>query len=68
MNKQYKDDPEYQKMFQACLDANKVIARKKVVNYIIYLVVIIILIFVSIYVIWNVLGVKEVFNLYNNIL
>ena len=59
MNKQYKDDPEYVSII--------IIVRKKLL-IIIYLVVIIILIFVSIYVIWNVLGVKEVFDLYNNIL
>lgn len=68
MNKNYKDDPEYQKMLQACLDANKIISRKKVINYIIYIVVMVIIIAIALLLLWNVLGVKELFDKYNEIL
>lgn len=68
MDRNYKDDPEYQKMLQACLDANKIIGRKKVINYIIYLVIMLIIITIAIFIIWNVLGVKDIFDTYNQIL
>lgn len=68
MDKNYKDDPEYQKMLQACLDANKIISRKKIINYIIYLVIMVVIIAIAMFVIWNVLGVKDIFDTYTQIL
>lgn len=68
MNKEYMNDPEYKKMVQAVLDANKIISRKKIIHYLIYFAVMLTLIFVFIFVLWNVLGLKELFSAYETIL
>ena len=68
MSKNYKDDPEYQKMLQACLDANKIISKRKVINYIIYGVVMKVIIVIALFLLWNVLGLKDIFSAYNEIL
>ena len=68
MNKEYRYDPEYQKMFQAVLDANKVINRKKILHYIIYIVIMLILIIGALVIVWNFLGLKELFQTYESIL
>lgn len=64
----YKDDPNYKIVYQAVIDANKDISRKKIIHQIIYFVVMILLIGILLLIIWNVLGLKETFNMYNNIL
>ena len=68
MNKEYKDDPEYQKMVQAVLDANKIISKKKIMHYIIYFVIMLVLIIGAVLIVWNVLGLKELFKTYESIL
>ena len=68
MNKEYKDDPEYKKMVQAVLDANKIISRKKLISYLIYLVIMVALIAIAVFVLWNVLGLKDIFKMYDSIL
>lgn len=68
MDKDYKDDPNYRIVYQAVIDANKDISRKRILHQIIYFVVMILLIVILLFVVWNVLGLKETFEMYNNIL